>query len=272
MSKKKVNLLIIDPQRGFCDPTLNGGKGELFVPGSVESVKRLAEFVRKKGKYLNDIDVTLDSHHLLHIGHPLYWRNSKGEQPPPFTPVGPADVEAGTWTPRVPTLRAYTLGYLKQLESRGRYKHTVWPPHCIIGTPGHSVVPELMDALLEWEEKTVSFVGKHSKGSCIYTEHFSGVQAEVPHPEDPSTGINVGLVKTLQECDTLVVAGWAASHCVANTIRDVAQAFGDPSQVKKMILLSDCTDSVPGCEAMTAAFLDEYTKLGMSVQKSTDVL
>jgi nicotinamidase/pyrazinamidase len=268
MSKKKIDLLIIDPQRSFVDPTLN----ELFVPCSEASVTRLADFVDSKGKWLNDIDITLDSHHQFHIGHPLYWKDDRGQEPPPFTPISSADVKNNVWTSRVPSLRNYTIGYLEALEKRGRYGHMVWPPHCLIGTPGHTVAPALMAALLRWESSQVAWVGKHSKGSCPYTEHFSGVMAEVPHPEDPSTALNIRLVEKLQQADQLLIAGWATSHCVANTIRDVATAFGTTDHVKKFVLLEDCTDSVTGCEHLTKGFIAEFSKLGMKVAKSTDVL
>jgi nicotinamidase-related amidase len=270
--KKKIDLLIIDPQRGFCDPTLNGGKGELFVTGADTSIRRLTQFVEKNSKWLRDIDVTLDSHHAFHIGHGLYWRDGKGHEPPPFTQITAADVEGGVWGVRAPHLREYTINYLKQLEARGRYKHTVWPNHCIIATEGYMVMPELMAALVGWERSQVAIVGKHSKGSCPYTEHFSGVQAEVPYPEDPATGLNVALVQKLQEADTLLIAGQALSHCVANTVRDVATAFGDPALVSKFVLLEDCTDSVPGFESLARDFVNEFKAKGMKVAKSTDVL
>ena len=272
MSKKKIDLLIIDVQRGFCDPTLNGGKGELYVPGADASTDRLARFVEAKGKWLHDIDMTLDCHHALHIGHPLYWRDATGAEPPPFTPITAEAMMRGDWTPRIPSLAGHTLKYLKQLESTGRYGHMVWPPHCLIGTEGNNVMPQLMAAVLKWERTQCAFAGKHSKGSCVYTEHFSGVRAEVPYPGDPTTALNTALVAKLQEADELLIAGQALSHCVANTVRDVADAFGDPALVKKFVLLEDCTDPVTGFEQKARDFVAEFKARGMRVAKSTDVL
>jgi len=42
----KIDLVIIDPQKDFCDPN-----GSLFVPGAAEDMKRLASLVgRLKNK------------------------------------------------------------------------------------------------------------------------------------------------------------------------------------------------------------------------------
>lgn len=269
---KKVGLLIIDAQRGFCDGTLNNGKGELYVPGAERGVERLAEFVRKKGKYLYDIDETLDCHHKLHIGHGLYWTDPKGERPPPFTTITEDSVKAGQWRARLPSLRGYDLHYVSTLQQGGRYPLTIWPEHCLIGTAGNQIMPLLSEALLEWEDREVALVGKHSKGSCPHTEHYGAVAAEVPYPNDPTTRTNMDLVRKLQEFDQILVAGWASSHCVANTVRDVAAAFGNADHVKKFVLLTDCTDPVPGCEAMAADFIKEFTAKGMQTALSTDVL
>jgi len=111
-----------------------------------------------------------------------------------------------------------------------------------------------------------------TKGSNIFTEHYSAVKADVPDPGDPTTQINKGLIKTLMEADLVFIAGEALSHCVANTVRDIANEFGDDSYVKKMVLLTDASSSVTGFEAMGADFVKEMVGRGMQTSTTTDFL
>jgi nicotinamidase-related amidase len=102
-----------------------------------------------------------------------------------------------------------------------------------------------------------------TKGSNPWTEHFSAVQAEVPDPEDPSTQVNVGFIRTLEEPDLIAVTGEALSHCLANTGRDIVRNFSDPRYVEKLVLLTDATSNVPGFEKYGSDFVSELVGLGM---------
>ena len=136
----KIELVIIDPQNDFCDP-----KGSLFVKGADNDMKRLSAFVKRVGSKLGDINVTLDSHHDVDIAHPIFWRNSAGKNPSPFTIITPNDVESGVWIPSVPSksLRQRAISYVKELGAKGRYPLCIWPVHCVIGSWGHNIYPEL---------------------------------------------------------------------------------------------------------------------------------
>ncbi len=68
-------------------------KGSLYVNGADKDMERLATMVKTHGNELKRIDVTLDSHHTVHIAHPIWWVNSKNEPPPPFTVISVEDVE-----------------------------------------------------------------------------------------------------------------------------------------------------------------------------------
>jgi len=267
----KIHLLAIDPQVDFCHKD-----GALFVPGATEDMERLAAMVKRlKGK-IDDIHVTLDSHRLVDIAHPIWWKDSAGNHPPPFTLISAADVESGKWTTNLPSFYDRSLQYLKDLEAGGRYPHCIWPPHCLIGTEGHNVMPVLMDALHEWEERfaIVDFV---TKGSNIWTEHFSAVQAEVPDSEDPSTQVNTRLIETIEDADVILVAGQARSHCVANTIRDIAAKF-DPKSIAKMHLLLDAMSDVPDPPGTTLfsdlgkSFIADLTAMGAQTTTTVEFL
>jgi len=66
-----------------------------------------------------------------------------------------------------------------------------------------------------------------TKGSNFWTEHYSAVQADVPDTEDPGTMLNTNLIELLEETDVLALSGQALSHCVANTVIDIANNFGE---------------------------------------------
>lgn len=261
-----IQLLIIDPQNDFCNKN-----GNLFVPGADADMGRLAGFVsRLKGK-LDDIHVTLDSHQEVDIAHPMWWKDSTGKHPAPFTLIQADDVRNGRWTTTQPGAYKRSLAYLDALASGGRYPHVIWPYHCIIGSEGHSVDPSLRSAIHEWATDRFATVDYVTKGSNPWTEHFSGVKAEVPDPQDPTTQVNTSLISTLERADVVLLAGEALSHCMANTVRDIAAEF-DPASVRKLVLLTDATSNVSGFEKLGNDFVSDLTAKGMQVSTTKDFL
>jgi len=260
-----VQLLIIDPQNDFCNP-----KGSLFVPGADEDMNRLTKFISDKKDKLDDIHVTLDSHHLVDIAHPIFWVDSSGSHPTPFTIITDIEIENGTWRTTNPQYLDRVTEYVKTLLSNGRYPLCIWPPHCLIGSWGYSVCVSIYEALGKWEQD-FAMVDYVTKGSNFWTEHYSAVQADVPDPEDPGTQLNQGLIKTLQDADMLLLAGEARSHCLANTVRDIADNFGEDN-IKKMYLLEDCTSDVPGFVQMGEDFIKDMTTRGMNITDTKSIL
>jgi nicotinamidase/pyrazinamidase len=234
----KTELLIIDPQNDFCDP-----KGSLYVNGASDDMKRLSAFISQNKTKLFDVHVTLDSHHLFQIFHPLFWRDVSGKSPAPFTRITQDDIEKGAWIPAIPAMRERALAYVKSLATSNRYQLIIWPVHCLIGSWGTQVQSELFDVLKTWEVSTTGMVDYVTKGSNIYTEHYSAVQAEVPDPADAGTKLNQGLIDILTEADVILVAGEALDYCLINSLRDIVAAFG-PDNAKKIVLLKDCTSAI----------------------------
>ena len=268
----KTHLVVIDPQRDFCDPN-----GSLYVPGAEDDMKRLAALVQRlKGK-LTDIHVTLDSHRKVDISHPIWWKDSAGKHPDPFTIITAQDVKDSKWTTSQPGMFKRSLAYLQTLESGGRYPHVIWPEHCLIGDEGHNVMPVLSAAIHEWEDRfaQADFI---TKGSNPWTEHFSGVKAEVPDPEDPTTQVNTKFIQTLEEADTILLAGEALSHCLLATVEDIVDAFSDPVYVQKMILLEDAASVIPDPPGTTlfsdkvASFLSTMQAKGMQISTTEKFL
>lgn len=259
-----TELVIIDPQNDFVDPN-----GSLSVPGADGDMDRIADFIDKFGRQLADINITLDSHHDVDIAHPICWVDSKRSHPDPFTIISLADFDSGAWRFALPQYSDYVRGYLETLETSGRYPLCIWPPHCIIGTPGHGIWPKLSDSIRKWERDNIAIATKVTKGSNWLTEHYSAVQAEVPDPDDASTQPNISFVNKLKKAvddgGKLLIAGEALSHCVANTVRDVANLFGDDKYVSGIVLLEDACSSVPGFENLADDFIKDMTEKGMEV-------
>lgn len=253
----RVELLVIDMQNDFSDDS----HAALAVPGALADAKRLAGLIDTLGDRLDDIHATLDTHQKVAIFHPVFWVNSKGDHPAPFTQIALEDVEKGAWRAYNPQFHQRAHAYVESLKANGRYTLTIWPPHCLVGSWGHGLIPSIAEAFSRWEDQfaRVDFV---TKGHNIYTEHYSAVQADVPDPDDPTTQLNTRLVETLEQADLVLLAGQALSHCVANTITDIADNFGSDS-VKKMVLLKDTTSPVPGFEDLAHDFLHRMTARGM---------
>jgi nicotinamidase/pyrazinamidase len=265
----RIHLVIIDPQKDFAS-----SEGSLFVPGADSDMKdRLPKMIKRIGHKIDDIHVTLDSHRQFHIANPLYWKDSKGNHPNPFTLISVSDVEKGIWTPSVPSLYAHSLNYVKELERKGRFILCIWPPHCLIGTSGATVVDELKDAILEWERNEMGMTNFITKGSNFKTEHYSAIAAENPDPSDPTTQINVDFINTLTtDCEIALLCGECSSHCLKATVEDIWNNFKDPQAVKKIVLLTDAMSPVPGFEKQAQSFLDEAKARGVQFSTTVDFL
>ena len=231
---KNIQLLVIDPQNDFCNT-----QGSLYVKGADQDMERLAKMIHNNKKKIDDIRVTLDSHRLLHIAHPIWWSDVNGNEPAPFTQITEQDVDAGVWKARNPAFQKRTVAYVKQLAANKKYPLYIWPPHCLIGSWGYGVYPVLFEAIQAWE-KQFAAVDYVVKGSNMFTEHYSVVKADVTDPEDPTTLINTDFIQRLQKADLILVAGEALSHCLCNSVKDIMTEFGS-EQARKFVILEDAT-------------------------------
>lgn len=261
-----VQMIVIDPQNDFTNP-----KGSLFVQGADEDMKRLAKMINRLGSKIDDIHVTLDSHRIVQIFHPIFWQDAKGKNPNPFTLITAADVENGKWVTTNPAFAKRAYEYVKTLEKNKRYVLCIWPYHCLIGSWGHSINPDVSEALINWEKENFAIVDFVTKGSNLLTEHYSACLADVVDTSDPNTMLNTTLIDILKEADIIPISGEALSHCVANTITDIADTFGDDN-IKKLVLIEDTCSNVTGFENMGKDFVTKMVKRGMKIQKSTDFL
>jgi len=254
MSRKEAKnlLLIIDPQVDFHEG------GSLAVKGALADSERIANLIQTK-RFTN-IVVTLDTHQFVDIGHQMWWINEEKEQPKPFTIITTKDIEEGNWRAARQEDQEWTANYVKKLEANKRFQHTIWPYHCIVGTPGHGIAPVLNKALENWVKTNRQLVTYMWKGTNPKAEMYSAFKADVEVPGADETKLNKQVLDRLYRYDNIVVCGEASSHCVMNSVIDMVAYFdtkdGKRSSPPQISLLSDCCSPVAGYEKPT----DEWFK------------
>jgi len=260
--KRKVCLLLIDPQSDFCNPN-----GSLSVAGADRDCLRLAQAMKRHIMSIDQIFVTLDTHQQLHIAHGLFWVDSLGKHPAPFTVITSEDLKAGKWKASLNQYQHWAEEYVEHLEKGGRFKLVVWPNHCLIGTKGHAVMDIVKDAILEWENVNNSAAHFVIKGNNAFTEHYSAFKAEVLIKDDAQSGLNQQLIDTLNEFDRIFIAGQALSHCVNFSVRDLVDHLSLEDR-KKVEIIEDACSSVSGFEQQGMDFVNDMKKLGITFTTS----
>ena len=268
------HLFLIDAQNDFCDLP-PPARPALPVQGADADLHRVAALVRDAGDALDAITLTLDSHHRYDIAHPgFWWAAAPGAEVAPFTEITAAQVRAGQFQPRDPAALPRTLAYLDALEAQGRYTLMVWPVHCEVGTWGHQLHDAVREACADWELRRQRTSHVVFKGLNPWTEHYSALQAEVPDPADPETGLNRALIARLDTPGRLLIAGEAGSHCVRATVEHLVAHLPDPTpeRLSRLTLLTDAISPVGGFEAQQAAFFDDMRQRGVQLATCAEVL
>ncbi len=266
----KVLLLIIDMQVDFCHE-----QGTLYVPGALDDIRRLIEFLYRNAERISHITCSLDSHYPFQIFHPAWWADADGRHPAPFTIISAEDVEGGKWLPLFRT--EWSTRYVKSLQQEAKKQLTIWPYHVPIGAVGNALDPELWSAVFWHSIARKSQPTWWTKGSIPQTEHYSILKPEIEVPQEPQGSLSSDFIQTLADYDFLIIAGEAESHCVLETAEDLVEVFRDrPDQLARIILLKDCTSPVVHPEVDFHAIAQErfadYEKLGLRFISSTDPL
>jgi nicotinamidase/pyrazinamidase len=263
----RVLLLIIDMQVDFCHEG-----GTLFVPGAPDDVRRLIEFIYSNAERISHIACSLDSHYPFQIFHPAWWVDADGKHPPPFTIISAEDVEEGKWRPLFKA--DWSVQYVNRLQQDAKKQLTIWPYHVPIGAVGNALDPELWSAVFWHSIARRSQPTWWTKGSIPQTEHYSILKPEIEVPEEPQGRLSTEFIEVLADYNYLVIAGEAESHCVLETAEDLVRVFCDrPRQLKKILILKDCTSPVVHPEvdfhAIARKRFAEYEKLGLRFIDST---
>lgn len=274
---QKITLVIIDPQYDFMD----NEDACLPVKGGNADMRRVADLVRRAGHLFSEIVVTMDSHRVIDIAHPGFWRDQNGKMPIPFSGPGGApliissdDVKNGIWVPNMETarpgalggltLREYAYQYTKALETNGQYALIIWPEHCLIGTPGHAIQADLASALQDWERREFANVTYVTKGTNTFTEHYGALMAEVPLASDPATGLNGLLLGQFQGSKRVLFCGEASDFCLRTTYMQVADNLTQ-QEVEQIEILTDATSPI-----ISNDWLADARARGTKLSKTTD--
>ena len=186
----KIGVIGIDYQIDFMDSPGSA----LPVPGANDDAARFAEFVIRHSDRISSLYLTQDSHHVLDIAHPGWWRKQDGSVVDPFTIITSADLHSGKY---YPALRVqYSHKYIKALEDQGEFVHMVWPEHCIVGTAGHTFHTEINKMISKYENSG-RWVNIITKGSNQNTEHYGAFRAKIEQPDDQYTKLSKVLLTQL---------------------------------------------------------------------------
>jgi nicotinamidase-related amidase len=234
----KALLLIIDAQYDFCDE-----KGSLYVPGAEKDMERLASFIGNNNEKFGNIVFSQDTHHVIDISHPAFWKNQYGKNPSPFTQISVKDLKNGNWLPVFEQEKV--LRYLKRLDEQGEFPHVIWPEHCIDGSQGAAIVENVMYEVKNWARTQQQYFTVIQKGKNPLTEHFGILKASVSIEDDENTWENTSLLTLMAEYNEIYIAGEAQSHCVATTIKQLLP-YSDIAN--KIVVLKNCMSPVSGFE------------------------
>lgn len=270
MKTMRTCLLIIDPQKDFCNPA-----GSLYVPGANTDMGRLGNMINRKCDKIDQIFVSLDTHRKFSIFHACFWVDQDGNNPPVFTLITNKDILEGKWNPVDPTLTDYCIWYTEELEKNAHLTLCIWPEHCLEGTWGHGVANELEQPLNDWErmERQVDYF---YKGKKQLTEQYSIFEAEVNDDDtapnwDDTVFFNYDLLDDLDSYNRIGVAGEAKSHCVASSVRSMLNCDW-PIDPSKIWILDDTMSTVQGCDELSAAFDREMKDRGVNFSRTKHFL
>ena len=257
-------LLCIDVQKDFIEG------GALAVPGSIGDVERITRFIYNNMSGISKIMCSLDTHLAHQIFHPCWWANSAGEHPDPYTIITYDDVVANNWRPVVGDPKD-SLEYLKELEKVGAGKKhlCIWPYHCIKGTDGFTLENEFAKMVYFHSVARKSVNHMINKGEDPYSEMYGIIKPEFSQ----KNFINTPVLTAIEKYDEIYVVGEAASHCLMESVKQIAEHFANrPDVTQKITVLEDCTSPITGYEADTEAAFDNFkSSYGIKFAKSTDI-
>ena len=217
---KKRALIVVDVQEDFCEPN-----GSLAVTGG-RGLASLWNQLLASEEYVCKI-ATRDSHPRDHIS---FASQHPGAQP--FTST-------------------HTIQNPKNADEPA-FTTTLWPDHCIVGTSGHDLIPELD------QQYVTHYVGK---GKDKRVEEYSGFGAPFRNPSIP-TDLHDILKKS--NVDQVDVVGLAFDYCVKHTAIDAA-TLGYETYV-----LEDATKAVDQSEEGLQATRKELKEAGVRLVQGSN--
>lgn len=287
----KIVLVGVDLQNTFCIPEFELFVGGRSGMGAVEDNRRLCEFLYRYLHLINQMVLTMDTHHAYQIFHPPMLVNERGEHPGAVTMITLQDIREGKWRfnpAAAPTLgidaeygQELLLHYVSELSRKGKFDLTIWPYHAMLGGIGHALVSAVEEAVFFHTIARHSQARFEIKGDSSFTENYSVIRPEVIQGArgEKLGEANPYFLRLVEEADAVLIAGQAKSHCVNWTVGDWLEEIQqhDAALAKKIYLLEDCMSPVvvPGVvdytDAAEEAF-EGYARAGMHRVRTTEPL
>ncbi|MGM8216123.1 hypothetical protein ACLIA0_11165 [Bacillaceae bacterium W0354] len=235
--KEKVLFLGVDIQNDFME------NGSLGVPGSHEDIKKVNSFIFNNLDKITNIAVSLDTHHTNQIFHPSWWVDNDGNHPQPLTIISAEDVETGVW--KAVYYHEDSLNYVRNLEKTGQKQLCIWPYHCIEGTPGAALESQFARMIHFHSAVRQSPIKMIVKGKDPLSEMYGIIKPEFS--VDDQT--DYPLLNYIKQFDKVIVAGEAESHCVYESVKQIAEHYkGDVQFTSNIYVLKDGMSCIPGFE------------------------
>lgn len=264
--RKRVYLLLVDMQVDFIHPD-----GALSVPNAVADTRRTIDWIYNNASQITKIGASLDSHMPIQIFSPTWWVDKDGRHPQPFTEITLEDVQAGKWNPLYE--REWSLHYVNNLEESAKKTLMIWDYHTLIGTPGHTLVPALYEAIAYHAAARNTQPTIVPKGTIAKTEHYSIFEPEVKVRGERQGDIDEAFLDEIASYDLVYVAGQAKSHCVLETVTSMMRNL-PADTIRKIRILEDAMSSIPhptiDFEAIATEAFAGYQKQGLTLVKCLD--
>jgi len=246
--------------------------GSLKVGGALDDTKRYIEYLYGNAEYISAVLLSLDQHLPWQIFFPLWWKDKNGNHPQPFTIISEQDVNNGIWIPQ--RMKLWSRAYPKRLRETGQSPLIIWPEHCLAGSEGASLTADLAEAIM-WLSAARGLQPIYMfKGMVPESEHYGPFCCCVPVANHPQGGLQTQFMNMIANHDIIDISGEAEDFCVREGMRQLLKYYSgkNPVVIKKMRFLKDCTSLVyPDNRVEADAVLNDYTKQGVKVMKSTEV-
>jgi nicotinamidase-related amidase len=231
----KIALLLVDCCVDFCHPT-----GSLYIPGALENTQKTTSFIYKNLEHITTIITVVDSHMPYHIFFAPWWINEFGDHPQDYTIISYKDIVNRKYIPTID--KEFSIRYVKTLEEMGKKPLCIWPAHCLMGSLGQKIMPALSEAILYHSLIRTTNPIYMEKGTTAMSEYYGIFYPEVPINNHHQVEINKKLFDILMAHDRIYIAGQAKSHCVVETLKQIASydRKNKTSLLKKNVILDDC--------------------------------
>ncbi|MCP8618101.1 isochorismatase family protein [Salirhabdus salicampi] len=237
--RRKVLLLAIDVQNDFMDG------GALGVPGAKEDTARIVTFIEEHSEDITQIMVSLDTHKPQQIFHPCWWEDGQGREPDPFTIITARDVKEGKWKPKYYEIAS--VRYVQMLERNSKKQLCIWPYHCLQGTYGAALEEQFAKKAYQHSVEREYELQTIVKGLEPLSEMYGIIQPEYSE----KNLIQTEVINTLKLYDEIVIVGEAASHCVLESVAQIAEHLRPEINSPQLTVLEDCMSCIPSFEEDT---------------------